>query len=561
MIALLGQAAPPAALPSPPVVWSLLWPFMILAVGGVLLVTITSVVPVLRGRGFPAAFTCLAALASGLSLIPVWQRVNRLDVFDSVIGSGTEGPRSLVSGAYAVDGFTVFVTGVICVSVFLASLLLDGYLRREGLDGPEWYVLMLMSASGGVLLTSANDLIVSFLGLEILSIAAYVMAALHLRRADSQEAGFKYFVLGALASAIFLYGIAMVYGATGSTTLQGIFAAGPNAAGLDPRTDSSLILAGMALLLVGFAFKVSAVPFHFWAPDVYQGAPSPVVAFMASAVKVAAFAGLARIFLYAFQSYWADWRPMVAALAVLSVIGGALLALAQRNVKRMLAYSSINHAGFMLLAIHAAASPDDGGQRGAEALLFYLLAYTVMVAGTFGVATIVGGLGDGRHDLDDYRGLSRSNPVLAGAMAILLFSQAGVPFTSGFFAKFRVIGAVASDGSYALGGIAMLAAVVSAVLYLRIVVSMFLVDNGEAHDADHEAVAAVDGGSAGPSAEGDTLVEASPEAAVLAPVRAPAPTAVIAVCLAAAVTLVLGLLPDLGGGVLRDAAAALLLAG
>jgi len=242
-------------------------------------------------------------------------------------------------------------------------------------------------------------------------------------------------------------------------------------------------------------------------------------------------------------------------------LAGALLALAQRNVKRMLAYSSINHAGFMLLALHAAASPDDGGQRGAEALLFYLLAYTVMVAGTFGVATIVGGRGDGRHDLDDYRGLSRSNPVLAGAMAILLFSQAGVPFTSGFFAKFRVIGAVASDGSYALGGIAMLAAVVSAVLYLRIVVSMFLVDNGEvAREGDQAALDAVAGGSVAPAA-GDTLVEASPEAAVGAPVRASAPTATLAVCLAAAVTLVLGLLPDLGGGVLHDAAAALLLAG
>ena len=559
MIALLGQAAPSPALPSPPVVWSLLWPFLILAVGGVLLVTITSVVPTLRGRSFPAAFTCLTALLSGLSLIPVWQRVDRLDLATGVLGSGTEGPRSLVSGAYAVDGFTVFVTGVICVSVFLTALLLDGYLRREGLDGPEWYVLMLMSASGGVLLASADDLIVSFLGLEILSIAAYVMAALHLRRADSQEAGFKYFVLGALASAFFLYGIALVYGATGSTSLAGIASAGTNEVGLNPQNDSSLILAGMALLLVGFAFKVSAVPFHFWAPDVYQGSPSPIVAFMASGVKVAGFAGLARIFLHAFGPYWADWRPMVAILAMLSVVVGAVAALVQRNVKRMLAFSSINHAGFMLLAVHAAASPDDGAQQGAEALLFYLVAYTVMVAGTFGVATIVGGRGDGRHDLEDYRGLSRSNPVLAGVMAILLFSQAGVPFTSGFFAKFRVIAAVSADGSYALGGVAMVAAVVSAVLYLRIVVSMFLIDNGEAHDEDHEAVDAVDGGRAGSEAAGDTLVEARPEVEVLATVRAPAPTAMVAVCLAAAVTLVLGLLPGLGGGILSDAASALLL--
>ncbi|MDH3682448.1 MAG: NADH-quinone oxidoreductase subunit N [Acidimicrobiia bacterium] len=518
---------------SPEIVWSLILPFLILAIGGVVLVTITSLVPGLRGGGFPAAFTGAVAVVSGAFLVPVWNRV-----------ADTEGPQLAVADAIGVDGFTVFITAVICVAVFFAAMLLDEYLRRENLDGPEWYVLLLMSASGGVLLASAEDLIVTFLGLEILSIAAYVMAALHLRRAESQEAGFKYFLLGAVSSALFLYGIALVYGATGSTSLRSIAAAGVNEAGLDPGSESSLILAGMALLLVGFAFKVSAVPFHLWTPDVYEGAPTPVVAFMASGVKVAGFAGLVRVFWAGFNPYLDDWRPLIAGLAVLTLLLGSVLALAQRNVKRMLAYSSITHAGFMLVAVHAASTPGVGQLLGGEALLFYLFAYTVMIAGTFGVVTIVGGRGDGRHDLDDYRGLSHRYPLLAGLMSVLLFAQAGVPFTSGFFAKFRVIAAAARNESYWLAGIAMLAAVVAAVLYLRIVVSMFLVDDGPPTDVG----------------DGDDEVAAGAGGAVIAPAIprvTPALSAVVAVSIAAVVTVVLGLLPDIGGGVLTDAAATL----
>jgi NADH-quinone oxidoreductase subunit N len=269
-------------------------------------------------------------------------------------------------------------------------------------------------------------------------------------------------------------------------------------------------------------------------------------------VKVAGFAGLVRVFWVGFGSYVSDWQPLIAGLAVLSLLLGSLLALAQTNVKRMLAYSSISHAGFMLVAVHAAATSNSSGLLGSEALLFYLLAYTIMVAGTFGVVTIIAGQGDGHHEIDDYRGLSRRYPVLAAMMAVLLFSQAGVPFTSGFFAKFRVIVAAAEDQSYVLAGIAMLAAVVSAVLYLRIVVSMFLIDTGDTHagggaDAVHSDerpdLAAGPGGLA--------------TAVAVATVQAPALSAVIAVAVAAAVTVLLGLLPDLGGGVLADAAEAL----
>ncbi|MEM9616021.1 MAG: NADH-quinone oxidoreductase subunit N [Actinomycetota bacterium] len=513
---------------APEIAWSLLAPFAILAIAGVLLVTVTSVYPRLRGGSFPAAFTGTVAAVALATLVPIWERVN-----------GPEGAQLVVANALAVDEYTVFITAVICIAVFFAAMLLDEYLRRENLDGPEWYVLLLMSAAGGILLASAEDLIVTFLGLEILSIAAYVMAALHLRRLDSQEAGFKYFLLGALASAMLLYGIAMVYGATGFTSLRGIAAAASltNDAGLSPATDSSLMLAGMALIMIGFAFKVSAVPFHAWTPDVYQGSPTPVVAFMASGVKVAGFAGMVRVFWIGFGPYLNDWRPLIAGLAVLTLVLGSLLALAQTNVKRMLAYSSITHAGFILVAVHAGSSAS-GSLLGGEAFLFYLLAYTLMVAGTFGVVTVVGGRGDGNHDLSDYVGLSRRSPLLAGMMSILLFAQAGVPFTSGFFAKLRVILAAADDESYVLAGVAMLSAVVAAVLYLRIVVSMFLVD---------PAAATEDADAAEESVDVDVVVAGDGVLAVPT-------TAMVAVALATAATLVLGLLPNLGGGVLTDAA-------
>ena len=239
---LLAQLEP-APVVVPGIEWSYLWPLIVLSIGAVLLITITSLVPATRRQGFPAAFTAATAIIA-FAFLP-WMS-NRLDD----IG----GRVLVVDGAMAVDGFTIFVTGVICIAVLLVALLLDDYLRREGLDGPEWYVLMLLSASGGVLLASAEDLILTFVGLEILSIAVYVLAALHLRRSESQEAGFKYFVLGALSSAIFLYGIAMVYGATGSTSLTGINEAimSVNDAGLSPLRESSMILLGMALLLVGF---------------------------------------------------------------------------------------------------------------------------------------------------------------------------------------------------------------------------------------------------------------------------------------------------------------------
>jgi NADH-quinone oxidoreductase subunit N len=389
------------------------------------------------------------------------------------------GPRSLVGGALALDGFGVFIAIAICIAVILGALLADDYLRREGLDGVEFYALLLLSAIGGLVMASANDLIVLFLGVETLSIALYILAGSHVRRIESQESALKYFVLGGFASAFLLYGIALVYGATGTTSMPRISAFFADNVLL--RDHSGLLFGGLGLMLVGFGFKVAAAPFHTWTPDVYQGAPSPVTAYMASAAKAAGFAGLLRVFYVTFPMYSADWKPVIWALAIATLLVGAFMAVVQTDVKRMLAFSSVSHAGFILVGVQAA-SVD-----GTAAALFYVLAYTFMVIGTFSVVTLVAGKGDASHSLGAYRGLAKRRPVLAFVFTVFLLAQAGVPFTSGFMAKFQVIAAAVDSRSYALALVAMLAAVVSAFLYLRIVVSMYLADP-EADDENRPSV-------------------------------------------------------------------------
>src|SRR5262245_32436296 len=415
-------------------------------------------------RGGYAMFTAVVAGVAATFTILLWH-----DVQDN-------GPKSLVGGAVSLDGFALFLTFVICIAVFVSALFLDDYLRRIELDGAEVYALMLMSAAGGVIMASANDLIVLFLGFEALSLALYVMAASQLRRIESQESGIKYFILGGFSSAFLLYGIALVYGATGSTNLTRIVDF------LDKNVlfENGLLLAGIAFLLVGLGFKVAAVPFHTWTPDVYQGAPTPVTGFMASAAKAAAFAALIRVIVVGLASYEDDWKPVGWVLAVITVLAGqilAVLAVVQTNVKRMLAYSSISHAGFILVGVDAAGRlGDNGDNRGTAAVLVYLLAYAVMVLGTFGVVTLVSRAHDGDQSLDAFRGLSRTRPLLALALTIFLLAQAGVPLTTGFVAKFGVIAAAVDAESYVLAVIAMLASVIAAFLYLRIIVSMYLTD-------------------------------------------------------------------------------------
>ena len=263
--------------------------------------------------------------------------------------------------------------------MLLTALVGDGYLRREGIEGPEYHVLAMMSASGAMMMGAANDLIVIFLGLEIMSIALYVLAAFNHKRAESGEAALKYFVLGAFSSAIFVYGIALVYGATGSTNLPQI----ADYLSRNVIASNGVLLGGLALLLVGFGFKIAAVPFHMWSPDVYQGSPSPVTGFMAAVVKAGAFAALLRVFVSSFGTVRTDWQPIIWALALLSLVLGAVVALMQRDVKRMMAYSSINHVGFILLGVEAATT------RGVSSSLYYIFTYMFLVIGSFAVITVM----------------------------------------------------------------------------------------------------------------------------------------------------------------------------
>lgn len=332
-------------------------------------------------------------------------------------------------------------------------------------------------------MASANDLVVLFLGLETLSIALYVLAASNRRRVESQESGLKYFILGGFASAFLLYGIALVYGSTGSTNISRI--GDVLSAEVFVNGDDALLLAGVALLLVGFAFKIAAVPFHFWAPDVYQGAPSPVTAFMASMGKFAAFAALLRVLSTSLPSRSEDWRPVIWVMAILSIIIGSVLAVVQTDVKRMLAYSSISHAGFILIGVEALGH--SGDTEGIPASLLYLMIYAVLVIGTFTVVTLVTRTGDGQSGLGAFRGLGAERPALAAAMTVMLLAQAGMPTTSGFIAKFGVIKSALTNESYAVAIVAMVASVIAALLYLRIMISMWLTDP-EANDHQREAV-------------------------------------------------------------------------
>ena len=414
---------------TPEVLWWARVPLLILAGAAVLRLTVASLVRRLP-EWLPATWTVVAGLAVLVSVVPLWSEVQ------------DEGARSFLAGAVGIDGSTLFVTALLAVAVVATALLSRAYLTREDLPGVELYVLLLLSAAGGVVLASANDL--------------------------------KYFVLGAFASAFFLYGIALVYGATGSTGLARI----ADYLSTSVLLEDGMLLAGFGLLLVGLGFKVAAVPFHAWAPDVYQGAPTPVVAWMAAGVKAAGFAALLRVFVLTFGSWSGEWRPAVWGLAILTVLGGSVVAVVQTDVKRMLAYSSIAHAGFLLVGVQASSD------RGTAAVLAYLGAYTLLACGSFAVVTVVGGAGDDRHGLDAYRGRGASRPWLAGAFAVLLLGQAGVPFTAGFVAKFGVIAAAAEGRSYALAGVAMLAASVAAFVYLRILVAMYLDDGSDVPDVD-----------------------------------------------------------------------------
>jgi NADH-quinone oxidoreductase subunit N len=457
---LLSQAGDVPTIQTPAVDWLAVSPEIALAGAAVAIVLLRSVVR--RGRWVYPVSLVLAfsgLTAAGALLVRQWREVQ------------DHGPITTIAGMLRVDGFGVFLGVVVVVATVLALLLSVSYIERERLEGAEYLSLVLLSATGMLAMTTANDLVIVFLALEILSIPLYVLAAFDRRRLASQEAGIKYFVLGAFSSAVFLYGVALVYGATGTTSLTGM----SRFLAANTLLDEGVLLIGLGLLLVGLGFKVAAVPFHMWTPDVYQGAPTPVTAFMSSATKVAGFAALLRVFQVSFPLFRNDWRPAVGALAILSLALGSIAAVVQNDVKRMLAYSSIAHAGYILIGFAAAAVADGGASaRGLQSALFYLLVYAFMTIGAFAVVTMVARSShDARHTLSEYRGLAAQRPALAALLAFFLLAQAGVPFTGGFVAKLQVFAAAVDAREYYLAIAGVVAAVVAAFFYLRVVVTMY----------------------------------------------------------------------------------------
>jgi NADH-quinone oxidoreductase subunit N len=374
--------------------------------------------------------------------------------------AGSTGPADAL---IAVDGIRTFAAFVILAGTLLVVLYAGPYLDREGLARGDFYGLTLLAAVGMMLLVAARDLILMFVAVELMSIAVYVLAGYARRNPRSSEAAIKYFLVGAFASAFLLYGIALLYGVAGTTRLP---VAGPTLAAAVASGDLVLI-AGIGLLVIGFGFKVGAVPFHMWTPDAYEGAPTPVTAFMATGVKAAAFVALIRVLTVDLLAAQGIWRDAIWWLAMLTMIVPNLIALSQDSVKRMLAYSSIAHAGYLLVGIAAASA------LGQSASLFYLAAYTVMTIGSFAIVFHVAGKGDRRVLVDDYSGLGWRRPGLGVALVIFLLSLAGFPPTAGFVGKLYLLQAAVDAGESTLAVTLVLTSLVAYYYYLRVVWKMY----------------------------------------------------------------------------------------
>jgi NADH-quinone oxidoreductase subunit N len=371
-------------------------------------------------------------------------------------------------GVVRADNFALFINLILCVVGLLTMVFSADVVERDALPAGEYYALTLFAISGMMLMASATDLLVIFLALEVLSLAVYVLTALRRTSAAGAEAGFKYFLLGSFSSAFFLYGIAFAFAIAGSTRLDQVgtaMASGPSA---------TLALLAVGLLAVGFAFKVSAVPFHMWTPDAYEGAPTVVTAFMSTGVKAAAFAAFLRVFLSTLEPLQAQWIPVLSAIAAVTMIVGTVVGVLQSNIKRMLAYSSIAHAGYLIVGIIAA------NAAGKAAVLFYLLAYAVANLGALGIVALLGTAERPHDQLRDFAGLWRTRPGVAGLMTVFLLSLGGFPPTAGFIAKWYIFTAAVQEGHYTLAIIGVLSSVVSVFFYLRIVVMMYMTEEPSA---------------------------------------------------------------------------------
>jgi NADH-quinone oxidoreductase subunit N len=379
---------------------------------------------------------------------------------------------SSFSNLLIVDGFATFFRVLVLVIGILAVLLSYRYLGREMAETGEYHALLLFCVAGQCLMAASNDLIMIFIGLEISSIATYILAGYLRNDRRNNEAALKYFLLGSFATAFLLYGVAIIYGITGTTKLDEI-----RTALMQPGISLAGVTIAAALMIVGLGFKISAAPFQMWAPDVYQGAPAPVSVFMATAPKAAAFAVFLRIFMTSFQTIANDWEPLIWISALLSMTIGNFAALTQNNLKRMMAYSAIAHAGYILVAF---AAKSDGGTA---AVMFYLAAYALMNVGAFAVIIHICGKGERHLRIEDLSGLAQKQPVTAALLTIFLLSLIGVPLTGGFFGKFYIFKAALESNLIWLTVLGLLNSAVAAYYYLRILVVMYMKEPGEVTNA------------------------------------------------------------------------------
>src|SRR5207249_1554485 len=465
--AALDRPDPPAARPAPAgghamidvapftANWQVALPGLLVAVTAMVVMAADALQPPGERDGL-AVLGILGLGAAGAAALWLWR------------GGGNAGG---FQDTLRADRYALFFTALLCAGSLLTVLLSVDYLREQPLPAGEYYALVLLSTSGMIFLAAANDLIVLFLALEIMSVAVYVLAGMLRREVRSTEAALKYFLLGAFATGFLLYGIAFFYAAAGSTRLDVI----AQAVARDGLTSFTLL--GIALLLVGFGFKVALIPFHVWTPDVYEGAPTAVTAFMAVGVKAAAFAAFARVFVAALGRVAASWTGLLWVLAALTMTVGNVTAVQQRSVKRMLAYSSIAHAGYALVGLVA------GGRDGGAALLFYLAVYSFMTLGAFAVLIALGRRGEPNEDLADWAGVGFRHPVLGLSMAVFMLSLAGVPPTAGFAGKFYLFSAAVDAGQVGLAVIGVLNSVVSVYYYLGVLVQIYMVEGTRSIDA------------------------------------------------------------------------------
>lgn len=425
-------------------------PLIVLVTWATLLILVDLFIPRER-KGFTVLLASLGLLVTlGFSLAQIGQEIMAFN------------------GMIVLDGFSIFLASLFTGSGLIAIALSYDYLKRMGIERSEYYILLLYSISGMMLMAMAADLIVVFLALELLSIPLYVLAGFARPRLDSEEAALKYFLLGAFAGGFVVYGVALVFGATGSTALASVVAAVKSG-----TANLSLLSVGAALILIGLGFKVAAVPFHMWTPDVYQGSPTAVTAFMAVGAKAGGFAALLRVFVAAFPALSDSLTPILWMLAALTMILGNVVAIAQGNIKRLLAYSSIAHAGYILMAVVPFGQGKVAGDAVASAL-FYLLAYAFTNFGAWAVVIALEKAEQRGLALEDYAGLGRKYPALAAAMAIFMLSFTGVPPTLGFVGKFYLFRTALEGGYIGLAIIGVLTSLISAYYYLRVVVIMYM---------------------------------------------------------------------------------------